>query len=344
MVVAATELVPWVGQLLVRHGADATEAAHVAAALVWADQVGRANQGVSRLEILVRRLRSGAIRSPCQATSTRPGPGVIHVDGGGGFGHHLATVAMRSVIETAGSQGIAMATVADSNYFGAAGYYAWLAAEAGMVGIAMSNSFAKVAAHGGTRPVLGTNPLAVAAPRADGRHLLLDMATAASAGSSVRELAASGGSLPAGTAVTPDGQPLTDPQRLSEGALLPFGGARGYGLAVVVEVLSGVLTGAGIGPEVGSMYRDMDRGGDNGHFLLAIDVAGIMGSDAFDARLGRLMAMLRTSASSEGGAVRYPGEARWSVMERQRRDGIELSDGTRASLQRLAADVSLRLP
>lgn len=144
--------------LLVANGADQGEARSVAAALVWADTVGRHTQGVSRLEILVSRLRNKLIRSPCQAQIDRRRPGIIQIAGRGGFGHYLGVLGMQQAMAAASEQGVAMCSVADSNYFGAAGYYANLAAEAGMIGLAASNSFAKVAAHGGTRAVLGTNP------------------------------------------------------------------------------------------------------------------------------------------------------------------------------------------
>lgn len=331
--------------LLVANGADGQEAESVAAALVWADTVDRPSQGVSRLDILIPRLRKGLLRSPCNPEVTHSRAGAIRISGHGGFGHHLATLGMRQAIEAAASQGMAVTTVSDSNYFGAAGYYAQLAAEAGMIGLAASNSYPKVAAHGGTRPVLGTNPLAAGIPRSNGRHILLDMATAAAAGSTVRELQQAGNPLPSGTAVGEDGAALTDPGAIDSGALLPFGGAKGYGLGLVVEILCGVLSGAGIAGGVGSLYRDFDRSGNNGHFLAAIDVGAFMDAQQFASRLDMLVGKLRESSTTgvaEG--VRYPGERCWAAAERHAAQGIHLASKTHQMLDELAAEHAIPIP
>ena len=325
---------------LVAGGADAEQAASVAEVLVWADTIGRPNQGVWRLPILSKRLQSGLFECPCQPIIETKAPGLTTIDGNNGMGHHVGRLAMDTAIELARTTGIAAALVRNSNFLGAAGYYAQLASEHGMVGVAMSNSFPKVASHGGTRPVLGTNPMAFAAPLRDGTSVIVDLATAASSGSKITKTAELGDALPEGVAVDRDGKPITDPSRVSEGALLPFGGAKGYAIAVMVEILSGVATGAGVAHGVRSMYRDFERGGDNGHFFAAIDIARLMPLNAFYDRMETLIAALR-----HDDGVLLPGEIRWRERQRALLAGtVDLDDKTTEALDALARSLGVELP
>jgi LDH2 family malate/lactate/ureidoglycolate dehydrogenase len=243
---------------------------------------------------------------------------LCHLDAGDGIGHLAGEMAAKKAIELARKNGIGAVTVANSNYFGAAGYYAWLIAESKMVGLVASNSFPKVAAHRGRRAVLGTNPMAFAAPIAGAQPLLVDMATAAVAGSEVRRRAAAGLPLEPGMAVDAEGRPLLDPKQFDKGVALPFGGAKGFGLMLMVETLAGALTGGAIGSEVKSIYNDWKSPNRSGHFLLAIDPGRLLPNGAFEQR----MHILRQMVEASGPGVRLPGSSRWQCYERARADGI----------------------
>jgi LDH2 family malate/lactate/ureidoglycolate dehydrogenase len=269
MRIACVELLAWCTRVFEAHGVGAAQADTVAKNLIWCDSVGRRNFGVERLPIFVKRLKAGVIKGDARPRFLAP----ELLDADMGFGHYAAELAMARAIELAASRGIAGVGVCNSNFFGAGAYFVKLACEKGMIGLALSNSFPKVAAHGGSLPVLGTNPFAFGAPRANGEHLLVDMATSELAGSTVRDHIESGEPLPVGLAVDASGRPLTDARKVENGALLPFGGAKGFGLALMVELLAGVLTGAGIASGVGSLYKDFTRRADNGHFLIAIDIS-----------------------------------------------------------------------
>jgi LDH2 family malate/lactate/ureidoglycolate dehydrogenase len=236
-------------------------------------------------------------------------------------------------VEAAHHTGVAAVAVRNSNFFGAGAFFVKEAADAGMIGLALSNSFPKVAAHGGFLPVLGTNPFAFGAPAADGRHLLFDMATSGLAGSTVRQHIETGKNLPEGLAVDGEGRPVTDPRRVEEGALLPFGGATGFGLSLMVEVLAGVLTGAGVTQGVGSMYKDFARPADNGHLLLAIDIRRFMPMESYFARMSAMVAAVK--ASNPGGGVLFPGEARWQALEEARKAGVELDEAAAIVARRI---------
>jgi len=244
---------------------------------------------------------------------------------------------MDAAIDLAREAGVGVVGVRNSNFFGAGSYYVERAASRGMIGFAMSNSFPKVAAYGGVKSILGTNPFAFGAPRAGGRSLLVDMATAASAGSMVRRYAEEGRALPEGIAVDAHGAPITDPNEVEQGSLLPFGGAKGWGLMLMVEILAGVITGAGVGPGVKSMYKDFENGGRNGFLFLALDIERFMPLDAYHARMEELVVLLRSSGDSDSNLqVLYPGEARWGAMERSDREGIFLNERTVGALDELA--------
>lgn len=309
-------------RVLTDHGVSREQANDAAGHMVWCESVGRHNFGIDRVAIHVKRLKAGVLNGAAEICSMRSGPSLAVIDGGGGFGYAAAARAMAEAIAMASETGLGVVGVRNSNFFGAGAYYVNMAAEAGMIGIAMSNSFPKVVAHGGLKPVLGTNPFAFGAPRRNGDHLLFDMATSALAGSTVREHLDRGLALPEGLAIDAEGKPVTDPAKAGEGALLPFGGAKGFGLSLMVEVLAGIVSGAGVGDGVASMYKDFSRNGCNGHFMLALDIARFMPLEAYHARFDGLAALIRAS----GGSVLLPGEVRWNNRRDAQANGLEIDD------------------
>lgn len=330
----AAALKSYVARIMRAHGVDGDQVRSVAENLIWSELVGRANFGVLRLPVLLKRVRSGVLRCPCRPTFEGLSDSVERLDGDDGFGQHLGELAMRRAVELAGTTGVGVVGVRDANFFGAGAYFVQLAAEAGALGLAMSNSFPKVIAHGGLHPVLGTNPFAFGAPRRNGRSLLIDMATSALAGSTVREHIARGEPLPVGLAVGPDGTPITDPAKVAEGGLLPFGGAKGYGLALLVEMLAGVLTGAGVSHGVASMYQNFSESGHNGLFMMALDISRWMPLPAYFERFESLIRELE--ASNPGGEVLLPGAIRWRSFDHNSQHGVPLDEDVRRSLEVLS--------
>lgn len=328
--------------LLRLYGANAATAHAVAANLVWNALVGRDNFTFGRLPIFLERMQKGVLNGQADPEAVKLGPAVARLDGQAGFGHVAGNRGMQCALELAREAGAGVCGVHNSNFFGTGACFVNMAAEHGMIGLALSNSYPKVAAHHGYLPVLGTNPMAFGAPRANGEHFLLDMATSALAGSTVRQHIAEGRDLPEGLAVAADGQPITDPSRVSEGALLPFGGAKGFGLSLMVEILAGVLTGAGVSKGVASLYSDFSQSGHSGHFLVAIDVSRFMPIAHYFERLEGLLEMVRSS-DPEGG-VRYPGEIRWQAFARNKAEGLLLTPRDRELLAEWAAPVGLQLP
>jgi LDH2 family malate/lactate/ureidoglycolate dehydrogenase len=343
--VTVDSLRAFVVRLLTGHGATPDEAAVFADALIWSDLVGHAGHGLWRLPTYLKRLRLGLIQSPCHPKWSKCGPAVEVLDGGAGFGQYVAHTAMSRAIELARAAGAGVVGVRNSNHFGAAGYYAKLATDQSMVGLAMSNAFRKVAPYGGIKPVFGTNALAFGAPRRDEGAVLIDMATASIAGSAAIRLAAQGSLLPEGVAVDASGAPITDPRGIREGALLPFGGAKGSGIALMVEILSSVITGGALSAEVASMFDDFERAGGNSHFFVALDIARFIPLQSYYDRLEALLALIRASRSGvDSNPVLIPGELRVEALQRARRDGVHLDAEVARMLREMAAAEGIASP
>lgn len=339
MRVTKKSLETFVEAVFAHHKLDSDQIRYVTDNLVWCDLVGRSNHGVERLPILTRRVRKGLFTSPCRPRLEKLSDSMARLDGDNGLGHFIAAKAMEYAVKMARETGVGMVGVKNSNFLGAAGYYINQAAESGMVSLVMSNSFPKVAAVGGVKAVLGTNPLAFGAPRKNGRALILDMSTAAIAGSTIREKLKSGEMLPEGIAIDAAGQPIRDPAAINQGALLPAASGKGFGLALMVELLAGVLTGAGISTQVGSMYKDFDRGGDNGHFMIAIDVEKWMSRDEYYARFETMAEMVLGSGSE--GEVRLPGMTRWKHFDDNMKNGIQFEPTILVALEKLASECGI---
>lgn len=328
--------------LMAAHGVDQVQADEVARNMIWSELVGRENFGLLRLPLYVDRVRAGGLRCPCNPRFDETANGTALLDADGGFGQYAGRLAMEQAIAMARQHGTGTVGVRNSNFFGTGAYFVHIAADAGMIGLAMSNSFPKVVAHGGVIPVLGTNPFAFGAPRKNGESLMFDMATSALAGSTVRAHKAREEPLPEGLAIDSAGKPITDPSKVDEGALLPAGGAKGYGLALLVELLAGVITGAGVSTGVASMYKDVGQVGRNGHFFMAIDISRFLPMDAYYERLEGLVALLK--ASQPAGEVLLPGETRWDQHRANSAAGIELAPETRARLEDLSAPHGISTP
>jgi LDH2 family malate/lactate/ureidoglycolate dehydrogenase len=251
---------------------------------------------------------------------------------------------MDHAVQLARETGVGVVAVKNSNHFGAAGYYAGRAAEQGFLGFAYSNSMPKVAPHGGRHRLLGTNPFAFASPRRDATPLIVDLATGASAGSLVSHARRTGTRLPEGIALDSEGNPTTDPNEVDGGGcLLPMAGAKGYCLGLLVEILSGVLTGAAVAPNVGSIFRDLNRQTRCGHLMVAMDIARFMPPDEFADRLEGLLTALTAVPPRDGfESVNLPGDARQRCAEEQARTGIALPDYLIKSLSDLARDLGVR--
>ncbi|MEM9332702.1 MAG: Ldh family oxidoreductase [Pseudomonadota bacterium] len=323
-------------------GVSDAQSEAIAENMVWSECVGRSNFGVKRIPIHLKRLKLGLLNPVANPEIKETSAGMAQIDADNAFGHFAGKIGIEKAVELAGNSGIGMVVLKRSNWYGTGAYFTKIAAEAGMISLAASNAFPKVAAFGGASAVLGTNPFAFGAPRSTGEHIMVDFATASLAGSTVRELRDSGRALDEGLAVYPDGKPLTDPADLEAGALLPFGGAKGFGVALLVEILAGVISGSGFSETVNSTYSNFDDISNSGHCLIAIDVQKLMPLDVYFARLETLVQILKTSGSQDH-TVRLPGEVRWQTLSQNTKNGIRLSDASFQGLARSADEFNVEI-
>jgi LDH2 family malate/lactate/ureidoglycolate dehydrogenase len=268
---------------------------------------------------------------------------VALVDGDSGPGQVAAVMATDLSIELAREHGAGVVGVRRSGHYGAAAFYAMRAAEAGLIGISMTNTEPLVIPYGGIDPALGTNPIAFAAPAADGYIFNLDMATSQVAINRINNARDEGRPIPADWGVDERGEPTTDPAAVR--SAVPLGGYKGYGLALMVEVLCGVFSGAGVRHGVGDLYSGGEQRQNSGHFHLAIDPERTVGRDAFAGVLSGLLGELRAIRPASGfDEVLVAGDPQDRARAERERSGVPIEPALWASLQALSEDLDVPVP
>lgn len=326
-------------------GVDDDEAHIVADVLVWSNLVGRHPQGVIRIPAYLARFRKSLILSPCSPTFQSKSASIEILNGGHGFGQYIGHLGMSRAIEIAEKQGVGVVAVLRSNHFGTGAYYVDLATRKNKIGIALSNSTPRVAPHAGTTAVLGTNPFSFGAPTKGAKPVLVDFSTSMISGSAIRQAIEEKQHLPDGLVVDAAGQSVTNPQEAVHAAILPFGGAKGFGLGLVIEILCGIVTGAAFSHQIASMYHDLDNHADVGHFFIAIEIENLLPLDTYFDRMEQLIAWVKDANRVPGVLeIVIPGESRWREYEQQLKSGIRISQRTMESLGDLAAGLSVPTP
>lgn len=295
-------------------------------------------QGVQRLPEYYERIKSGAVRTCVEFDVVSRGPAVALVDAHNGLGAVMAARAMALALDIAADQGIGAVGVRHSTHFGIAAYYAMQALPRDCIGLAFSNAGPEIAPWGGTRATVGTNPWAVAVPAGHSWPVVLDMANSTSGKGMIGWFLREGRRIPRDWALTADGQPTDDAEEGMAGTLFPLGGAKGYGMAVIVDALTGVLSGSAFGL---TPYAD-PRAQDVGHLFIAVDVARFMPVARFKARMDAFIAEIRSSPLAPGAeAIYLPGELEYRREQERRRDGVPIEDGRLDALRALGAELGV---
>ena len=334
-------------QALSQVGVHERDATTTTDALVTTDTWGVFTHGSKLLRAYVKRLQAGGLRTDVSPSIAAEGPAWAIVDGASTLGQVAATFAIDTAIAKAKAVGIAYVGVRNTCHFGAAGYYTARAASQGLIGISMANDVPSVAAPGSRGAVTGSNPLSYAVPAGQHDPILLDMSIATVAGGKVYAARQRGESIPTGWIVGPDGQPTTDvnlyPQTAS---LVPMAAHKGYGLGLLIETLSAVLSGAAITHSVGNwIFGDLAQPTNHGAAFIAIDVATIMEREKFAARVDALIDEIHAAPVAAGVERIYvPGEMEWERRRRAIAGGIPLPSDVVDSLRGLADDLKLNEP
>ncbi len=339
----ATQLQTLVQTIFEKCGMTAPDAALLADSLVFADLSGVHSHGVLRVAEYVKKLTVGGVNPQGRPFIARDSGACLVVDGGNSMGQIGAHFAMQKVIERAATTGIAAAAIRGSNHCGALAYFARMALDQDMIGMATTNALPTMAPWGGAERILGINPVAFAIPAGAELPIVYDAAFSGSAHGKIRVYQQKGLTLPAGWALDREGRPTTDPAVALDGLLAPIGGFKGAGLALIMGILSSMLSGAAYGTELGSLEAG-PKPGEDGHFLAAIRVGAFEEVDRFKARVDQAIQQIHNVKLAPGFARTYaPGEVEWSNRTLYQQQGIPLNAVTLADLRRTAEGMGLAM-
>ncbi|APR38067.1 Ldh family oxidoreductase [Paraburkholderia sp. SOS3] len=314
-----------------RTGAPHETAVTTARALVYADERGLSSHGVARLPMYIAQLRNGRVDPHARPTVIASRNAAVLVDAADGMAFPACALAIETLIARAREHGSAVASVTRSHHFGVGAYHLEALGKAGLVGLAFSNSPGAMPAWGGRHPLFGTNPIAAVFPRRDGEPLMIDLSLSQAARGKIMIAAREGKPIPEGWATARDGTPTTDAKEALDGMVLPFGGAKGAMLALMVELLAAALAGANFGYEAGSFLTEEGERSRIGHLFWAVDPGALAGNEMYLSRVEALIESLLQDPD-----VRLPGQRRHGLAAAAGRDGIEIPDSLLAQLQSLA--------
>lgn len=286
------------------------DAAILTDVLLETEMRGVFTHGLYRVPFYLNCLKSGGISPKCDLTLTSETPTWAMADGNGGLGIVLSYKAMRLAMQKAKENGIGVVNVCGSHHFGAAGYYTGMCANEKMIGMAMSNGDVLVAATGSRCRTIGNNPFAFSAPAGKFDKIVYDIAMSYTSDQKVIKLAREGKPLPPGWVIDKDGRETLDASAYEAGGtLMPFGGYKGYGLAMMVETLAAALSGAAMTQNVHAWNKNPQQNGNVGHCFIAMDISKTQDTNVFENRMETMISEIKSSDKAEGvSEIFYPGE------------------------------------
>lgn len=322
--VPAQELHSLIATKLTRAGLKPEHASGVAEVLVHADARGVHSHGAMRTEYYAERIAKGGTNRDPQFSFHRTGPSTAVLDGDNGAGHVVAKLGMEHAISLAEESGVGVVGVRRMGHSGALSYYATMAARRGLIGLSVCQSDPMAVPFGGAEPYYGTNPIAFAVPAADGCPMVLDMATTISAWGKILHARTLGAEIPSDWAVDKGGRATTDPHAVN--ALVPMAGPKGYGISMMVDVLSGILLGLPFGKHVTSMYRDLTEARELGQTHIVLN-------PSFFTSVPRFLADVQTSreeltairAAPGFDRVQYPGQPEHEREVSSQKEGVQIA-------------------
>ncbi len=354
--VPVNTLVDFMLEALVAMGASLEDARIIADAIITSDLWGIRSHGIAHLKMYHERIKKGLQLPTTRITLVKDTPTTAVIDGGNGMGMVVGHHAMKMAIEKARQYGLGAVAVRNSSHYGVAGYYPLMAVKEGMVGLSVTNAHPSIAPTFGVRPMLGTNPIAVAAPTDEPFPYMFDAATSVAPRGKIEIAARANKPIPEGWVINQDGKSATDSSNmikemdLGNVALLPVGGLgelmgghKGYGLATMVEIFSAAFQD---GTYLWGL-TDTDAEGKPqflriGHFFLAIDIEHFIPLDTFKGITGNIMRELRSSTISPGQSRIYTaGEKEYYNTQRVRAEGVEIPPGVQKALQTLQQELKL---
>jgi len=309
--------------------------------LIFADLRGVSSHGTVKLRAYINKIKAGSMSARTELQVLKENASTILIDAGNGFGQIAGLKAMQFCISKAGRNGIGIAGIRNSNNFGAAAYLALEAVKHGMIGIVLSNAAPTVPPWGGTQALLSTNPIAVAVPAGKEEPIVLDMATTVVARGKIRLALRNKEKIPTNWAVNSAGEPTDDPVEALQGFLLPIGGAKGYGLSLVISILTGILCSPLSMLETNPL-DDASSASNFSHFLMAIDIESFVPISEFQSRIDRLIGQIHACPRQTGiERVYLPGEPEYRKAIERDKSGIPLSSSVVREIESMASEVGL---
>ena len=330
------KLTEYCSKLLIKQGVNEEEASVITTSLVEADMSGVGSHGVSRLKIYMKRMEEGVVSKKGEMTVESESPGSLALDAHNSMGIVAGVKAIDLAIEKAKIAGSVFVTVKHSNHFGPAAFFTRRAADQGFIALAASNAPPNMAPGGASEAYIGTNPLSIAVPTGDKKHIVLDMATSVVAQGKIIMAAKDNKEIPEGWAITKDGNPTTDPHEALKGTVLPFGGPKGYGIALLIDIFSGILSGADFGPYLHNMWTDFVTPQNVGHVFHIIDISKFIDHEIFYSRIDVLRNDIKNLRKAQGVSEIYlPGEIEYLKAETAKKEGVIISRNTVDELKEL---------
>ncbi len=336
--VGINKLVEFIARALAAAGIPPEDANQVAALMAESDARGGDAHGVFRLPQYVKQIQSGAVNPRPDIRVLKDQPGTALLDGDNALGHLVMKRATELAIEKARQCGVAWVGTRRSNHAGPAQLYPRMAAAQDMIGMYFCvGNTNLLPPWGGTEKLLSTNPIALAVPGLRYVAISLDMATTNTAFGKIRLKAQRGESMPEGWMIDREGKPLTDPKRASEGFLLPIGGPKGYGLALMIGLLAGTLNGAAFGREVVDYTVDSKTPSNTGQSIIAVNIAAFVDVQSFKQQVDEVWGVMKSSPTLPGfDEVRLPGERSEQIYRERMARGVPIGDGQRKLLDDVA--------
>jgi len=295
--------------------------------LLEADLRGVTSHGIRNLPVYIKRIQNGGINVNTVPEVKQMSDNVYIIDGKGGLGQIAAFEGIKILRESAERNKTAVIGVKNSNHCGMLAYYTKRISSGNSIGFMCSNTNPNMAAYGGAEPVLGTNPFSVAVPYRD-LNIILDMATSSTAKGKIYEHDLRNEPIPEGWALDTHGNVTTSPEEALKGILLPFGGHKGYSLALMIEILSGVLTGSGFSIQVHSLHRELDKTQNVGFLMGVIPIKPFMDLAEFTTRMEQMVNIIKNSKKQRGiDEILLPGEMEERVYKTNFKKGILVDKG-----------------
>ncbi len=340
--VGQPELLELVTMVFAAAGMSDEHSALLADSLVLADLEGVHSHGILRVPEYVKKLTEEGVNPTGEPSVVKDSVAIMVIDGGNSMGQVGMTFAMDKVIERAVETGIAAAAVRGSNHSGAMSYYVRRATARGMIGIATTNALPTMAPIGGAQRIVGINPLGLGVPAGDEPPIIYDAAFGATAHGKIRVYAQKGLPIPGDWALDATGSPTTDAVKAIDGLIQPVGGYKGIGMAMVMGILSSMLSGAAYGTELGDLYGG-PKAGEDGHFVAAISVAAFEDMHRFTERVDSAIREQRETRKAPGvDSIYVPGEIESEKRERYLREGIPLNEVGLADLAETAKKLGVQ--